>query len=228
MWTSWTPCTSSCPSTFKGVEPSQSYSGHCRGSSSPVQWTDEVPSQFLAVGSQGLGDASLQWMRYPCLISGVQHIQPPWDRVLSLLCWLWLSFREASQYFASIVEVFIISRTMYQYIVYIYIAYACDIACQYFIGHTTLKERARALEASAYDPFETSFWNFFLVFAYTLLDWHHAHPYVSLFINSSSSTYNLAALLLGSIQTVHTEWWKPYTPVNQDAEVPDAILRWNQ
>ena len=32
---------------------------------------------------------------------------------------------------------------MYQYIVNIYLAYACDIAYQHFIGHTTLKERVR-------------------------------------------------------------------------------------
>ena len=33
---------------------------------------------------------------------------------------------------------------------------------------------------------------------------------------------------LGSIQTVHTEWWKPCIFVNEDAEVSDDTLRWNQ
>jgi hypothetical protein len=46
---------------------------------------------------------------------------------------------------------------MYQYIVYVYLAYACDIACQYFISHTTLKERARAFESHGYSvPFKQS------------------------------------------------------------------------
>ena len=50
----------------------------------------------------------------------------------SCLCWVGgdFLFTKPSQYLASIAEVFIISRTMYQYIVYIYLAYVCDIACQ--------------------------------------------------------------------------------------------------
>ena len=103
------------------------------------------------MGSQGLGDASLRWMRYPCLISGVQLIQSPWDRVSFSLGWLWLSLHEA---FPVPCEY---CRTMHQYIVYIYLAYACDIACQYFIGHTTLKERAWTLETHGYSvPFKQS------------------------------------------------------------------------
>ncbi len=54
-------------------------------------------------------------------------------------------------------EVFIVGRTLYQNIVYIYLAYACDIACQHFISHTTLKEKARALESHGYSvPFKQS------------------------------------------------------------------------
>jgi hypothetical protein len=77
----------------------------------------------------------------------------------SCLCWVGCDslFTKPYQYLASIIEVFIINRSMYQYIVYIYLAYACDIARQYFIGHTTLKERAWTLETHGYSvPFKQS------------------------------------------------------------------------
>ena len=96
-------------------------------------------------------------MRYPCWISDVQHIQPLSDRVC--LCWVGCDFLFAkpSQYLASIAEVFIVSRTMYQHIVDIYLAYTRDISGQYSIGHTTLKERARAFESHGNSvPFKQS------------------------------------------------------------------------
>jgi len=91
-----------------------------------VQWAVVVPFLFLVVGSRGLGDASLRWMRYFCLIS------------------VW--FSEPYQYLASIIEVFVVSRAIYQYIVDIYLTYGRAIDSKYFVSHTTLIERVRAFE----------------------------------------------------------------------------------
>ena len=94
-----------------------------------VQWTAEVPSQFLEMGSQGPGYDSLRCEWGTCAgyqVSNIFNLL----KTESCLCWVGgdFLFTKPSQYLASIAEVFIISRTMYQYIVYIYIAYACDIA----------------------------------------------------------------------------------------------------
>ena len=60
------------------------------------------------------------------------------------LCWIGgdVVLTKLTQNLASIAEVFIIRSAEELYIVNIYLTYTCDISCQYFIGHTTLKERA--------------------------------------------------------------------------------------
>ncbi len=174
MSTSWTPCASSCPLTCKGAEPSQSYLVHGRGSSSPVQWTEEVPSQFLAVGSQELGDASLRfwgtraWYQVSSIFNLLETESCP--------CWvgcdtffsrsLPTTLRVLSRYSLSVGHVSIHRR---------YISRIC-------VWHSLpILYWPYYVERKGLNPWDT---------------W-----------------------LLGSIQTVHTEWWKPCIPVNQDAEV---------
>jgi hypothetical protein len=124
MSTFWISCTSSCPSTFEVVEPSQS---------------NELQKCLLSFWKWEVKD--LDTLLFGVNEVPVLDIRCPTYSTSFLVCWV------GGDFLASIAEVFIISRTMYQNIVYIYLAYACDIACQYFVGHTTLKERARAFES---------------------------------------------------------------------------------
>jgi hypothetical protein len=117
-------CTSSCPSTFEGVEPSPSYSGHGRGNSSPALWTAEVPSQL------GSGK-SRTWSRF----SSVNEVP-----VLDIRCPTYSTSFRLSLVFAGLAVTFF-SRSFPSTLrvepcintssVY--------IARQYFIRHTTLK-----------------------------------------------------------------------------------------
>jgi len=57
---------------------------------------------------------------------------------------------ESDEFFAKVSYILVVRRTMDQYVIDMCLAYACDIADEYFIDHTALEENNRAFKTHNY------------------------------------------------------------------------------